>query len=694
MSILIIVSHNGGNGLSKYEYDLIEKKHNFFSQVITNESRTKKLSNVQIVSNNEMLDILENIDFYSIVHLNILPNYKTVNIDNYVSKLISNKYVKLYVTIHDIYWFNQKEPNSNVIIKTDICNKLLQNSFLVIFPTKSCLAIYDKHVDLSKVNYIVESHMDINYNLNSTQLYYPVIKDIIKIVFVGDYDEHKGSKLFDELINLCYYDNSIIEYHIIGRCDKIFLPDNVIAHGRFTDDNIFDIINNIQPTIMVNLSLYDETWSYILSINLKTGLPILYTDISLYNERIINRPNTMKIMNDDNIIDKVNDFIKIIKQNDNKEFIKINDNNIYFTPFYENLYDIFNSSIKPFAIYFPQHHEVEENNIYFYKNMTDMKNLYDLKNDLTIDTNQILTPLEFYDQNDIDVISKQIGLAKQYDIFGFAIYHYWFSNNGLFPDRSKVMYKVIEKIFSQEYDNFEFYFIWANEDWKQYNGLIKNGDLPILTNDYSNYPFLEHFNYLLTFFKHKNYTKIDLKPVFMIHHIYKFTPIFLDTFYEKLNMFLMDNGFNGVYLCVNDMLGNNNKYTSYHMHCNYMDNIKPVYSSSLCNIFDYETYIKEKIIDNDLNKGILSVFTGFDNRARLYGNNNNVSKTIFIHCTPDNFKTFLEKQFNNYKKVENKTKIFMINAWNEWGENMVLEPCIEYGNKYLETFKEVLNKHF
>jgi hypothetical protein len=531
--------------------------------------------------------------------------------------------------------------------------------------------------------------MDIDYN--STQIYYPVIRDIIKIVFVGDFDKHKGSNLFEELFDLCYYEDHKIEYHIIGGNTKQNLPTNVITYGRFTDDNIFDIINNIQPTIMTNLSLFDETWSYILSINLKTGLPILYTDISLYNERIVNRPNTMKINKDDNIIEKVNEFIKIIKQNNSTEFIEINSiKKIYSTLFYENLYN----KIKPYAIYFPQHHEVEENNIYFYEGMTDMKNLYELKKDLTIDTKQILTPLEYYDQNDINIINKQIDLAKEYDICGFAIYHYWFSTNGLFPDKSKVMYKVTEKIFSQEYDNFEFYFIWANEDWKQYNGLIKNNDLPVLSNDYSNYPFTEHFNYLLTFFKHKNYTKICLKPVFMIHHIYKFSQTFLDIFYEELNMFLIDNGFNGVYLCVNDMLGTNTKYTSYHMHCNYMNNVKPVYTSNLCNIFDYETYIKEKITENNSDKGIITVFTGFDNRARLYDNNNNVSKTIFINCTPDNFKTFLEKQFNNYKNVKNETNIFMINAWNEWGENMVLEPCIEYGYKYLEIFKEVLNKHF
>jgi hypothetical protein len=38
-------------------------------------------------------------------------------------------------------------------------------------------------------------------------------------------------------------------------------------------------------------------------------------------------------------------------------------------------YEIIHQKIMPYAIYFPQFHEIEENNVNFYKGFTDMVNL-------------------------------------------------------------------------------------------------------------------------------------------------------------------------------------------------------------------------------------------------------------------------------------------------------------------------------
>jgi hypothetical protein len=464
-------------------------------------------------------------------------------------------------------------------------------------------------------------------------------------------------------------------------------------YGRYSNNNIINIINKIKPNLFVNLSIFDETWSYVLSLSLKSGLPILHTDISLYNERINNRINTFKINNI-----SFDEILILLTKNQQKEFINLGEHKIIPTEFYKklynyNFYEKIHKKIKPYAIYFPQLHEVEENNIYYYKNFTDMTNLEKLKTDniLELDMRQILTPLwGYYSQDNYDIINTQIKTAQKYGIYGFAIYHYWFSDNELFENKSKVMYKVIEKIFSQEYNDFEFYFIWANEDWHTWNGLISNNQTKkSLFNNYEKYryEYTEYFEYLLQFFKHKNYTKIDNKPVFMIHHPHKIPNDILDCFYNNLDTYLKKHNFNGLYMYINNLQNKESKYKSYHMHCNYMNNIKPFYKNNLCNIYDYETYINEKL--DETKNGILTVFTGFNNSARLYKNENKVSKTIFINNNLDNFKKFLEIQFGKHNE-----NIFMINAWNEWGENMVLEPSIEYNYKYLEIFRNTLCKFY
>lgn len=689
MKTLIILSHNGGNGLSRYVCDIIDINKNI--QIITNEERIyNKIHNIQIISNNKILELLENLEDNkdTIIHINILPNYRTVDTNKYIDIMANYKLTKIITTIHDTYWFNQQEPNKlPKNIDTKLCDKLFFNSSLAIFPSKSIYNLYNKYVNLENVNFVIESHPDINYNQITP--YFSKIEEKIKVIFIGDFDIHKGSEKYTELIEK-YKD---VEFHIVGGCHNKLENKNVIMYGRYSNNNIINIINKIKPNLFVNLSIFDETWSYVLSLSLKSGLPILHTDISLYNERINNRINTFKINNI-----SFDEILILLTKNQQKEFINLGEHKIIPTEFYKklynyNFYEKIHKKIKPYAIYFPQLHEVEENNIYYYKNFTDMTNLEKLKTDniLELDMRQILTPLwGYYSQDNYDIINTQIKTAQKYGIYGFAIYHYWFSDNELFENKSKVMYKVIEKIFSQEYNDFEFYFIWANEDWHTWNGLISNNQTKkSLFNNYEKYryEYTEYFEYLLQFFKHKNYTKIDNKPVFMIHHPHKIPNDILDCFYNNLDTYLKKHNFNGLYMYINNLQNKESKYKSYHMHCNYMNNIKPFYKNNLCNIYDYETYINEKL--DETKNGILTVFTGFNNSARLYKNENKVSKTIFINNNLDNFKKFLEIQFGKHNE-----NIFMINAWNEWGENMVLEPSIEYNYKYLEIFRNTLCKFY
>jgi len=690
MKTVIILSHNGGNGLSRYVCDIIDitLKYNNDIQIITNEERIYiKNKNVQILSNSKILELLENLedDKDTIIHINILPNYKIVDVNKYIDILVKYKMTKIITTVHDTYWFNQQEPNKiPSIVDTKICDELFFSSSLVIFPSNAICNLYKKYINLENVNYIIENHSDICYN--EIKPYFSKIEEKIKVIFIGDFDIHKGASKYKELIDK-FKD---IEFHIVGGCHIKLENNNVKIHGRYSNNNIINIINKIKPNLFVNLSIFDETWSYVLSLSLKSGLPILHTNIPLYNERINNRINTYNIE-----LIEFNEIINLLVEKQEKEFINLNKYEVIPTEFYKriynyNFYEKIHEKIKPYAIYFPQLHEVEENNVFFYQNYTDMVNLEKLKNDKTINTQNILTPLlGYYNQDNYEIINTQIKMAKKYGFYGFAIYHYWFSNNELFPNKSKVMYKVTEKIFSQEYNDFNFYFMWANEDWNIWNGLIMNKNTKSVFNNYEKYryEYTEHFDYLLQFFKHKNYTKINNKPVFMIHHPHKIPNDILDCFFNNLDNYLKKNNFDGLYMCINNLHNKESKYMSYHMNCNYIQNIEPIQKNKYYNIYDYETYINTKL--KEIKKGILVAFTGFNNNARLYKNKNNVFKTIFINTTPNNFEKFLEIQFKNHNE-----NIFMVNAWNEWGENMVLEPSNEFKYKYLEIFRNILCKNF
>jgi hypothetical protein len=67
----------------------------------------------------------------------------------------------------------------------------------------------------------------------------------------------------------------------------------------------------------------------------------------------------------------------------------------------------------------------------------------------------------------------------------------------------------------------------------------------------------------------------------------------------------------------------------------------------------------------------------------------------YNNCSLENFDKYLKKLLKLTKKYKNDSKIFLINSWNEWGENMAIEPSNEFKYAYLEiiynNLKEFIN---
>ena len=79
-------------------------------------------------------------------------------------------------------------------------------------------------------------------------------------------------------------------------------------------------------------------------------------------------------------------------------------------------------------------------------------------------------------------------------------------------------------------------------------------------------------------------------------------------------------------------------------------------------------------------QGLRGLFFEWDNTPRH-------SYRGYIITAPSK-ETFM-KYMDNIKDIE----YLFINAWNEWGEGMMLEPTQENGYKYLEWIKEWSEKN-
>jgi hypothetical protein len=348
---------------------------------------------------------------------------------------------------------------------------------------------------------------------------------------------------------------------------------------------------------------------------------------------------------------------------------------------------ILHKKIKPFALYFPQFHAIPENNKNYYDGMTDMLNLkhyirHQKKPDEIIDTPclselSIPTLLHYRLTNKI-IIKKQIDIAKKFSIYGFACYYYWFSENSI-TNKHTIFENCYDLFFKEEISDFKIYFIWANENWS--NNVSFNVAQEKIINVYTFDNYIKNIKNLIKYFKHPNYYKIENKPVFFIHHPWNMSSEQLCVFNYVLDSECIKNGFHGVIVQMNNMKNTNSTDNVY--------NCSP--SNKGGESSDYYVYT-DTIIEPQLkNNKIQTIFFDFNNSARFSIPYKQQYIYKFENTTIYNQDRLVDMILTRYKQESSEIdKILLINSWNEWGENMAIEPGEINKTKYLSLIKSNL----
>lgn len=354
--VVLLLSHNLGGGLSKYVRDLITNYSricHFKYKLITNESKTsaKYLNDLQI------LDLLKSKGKKILLHLNIFTKdyhqYNLKTISSILTRFKSIEERKLIITVHDFFWlwpqtpniliedYRRKDPNNLQKVQ-----EIFELADLIIFPTENMKRRYlQKKVDLSRVHHLIESHCD--YSTDDISPYYQQVTDKIRILFLGNFDFHKGSASIKEIFNLPVEQLEQleqIEFHFLGS-GYINFPKG-INHGNYEDSKLFHRINQIKPHLFILSSICYESWSYIATIALKSGLPIFYNR-PVYQERLQSREATNIYPYDStDSLDKnrqsLIEMLEDLREKGNQDYHPLNLNSaLQITPFYENLYGRF-----------------------------------------------------------------------------------------------------------------------------------------------------------------------------------------------------------------------------------------------------------------------------------------------------------------------------------------------------------------
>ena len=369
----------------------------------------------------------------------------------------------------------------------------------------------------------------------------------------------------------------------------------------------------------------------------------------------------------------------------NTKFINI-DNKFYS---FENNIDFSNysSDIKVIAFYSPKFYTISERDNLFGQNLSDWDYVNKAKS-LLAGHYQPRKPgdeinyLGYYDNSDIQIITKQIKLAKSHGIYGFGIYYYWFSG--------KIIYeKPLDIYIKNKNIDFPFFLIWKNINCKN---LINNINKNIKEEKICKSDNPEQFIYdIKKYILDTRYIRINGKPVIGIYEPLNINNLNLTLriWREKAKEFSIGD----IYILINL-----NNYD-----VNNLENTK---------LFDaaYEFPPKNGLYKFKVQNTISHIYTGLIYNSLNFTNNrknfpifrgsmleyddsskNGKNGLIFDEYSPEKFY-FINKEIIKWTKSHYNlsNRFIFINAWNEWSEGCYLEPDEKYGYSSINALSKAL----
>lgn len=394
--------------------------------------------------------------------------------------------------------------------------------------------------------------------------------------------------------------------------------------------------------------------------------------------------------------------------------------------------------VKPIAVVFPQYHPIPENDRLWGANFTEWTMLKPIPR--VVNGIIIRRPHEdigYYNILDFEHRRYMRAMADHFGIYGFNFYHYWFKDR-------PVMYRPVQQMLVDGEPNKPFMFTWANEPWsRRWDG---NRDNILIDQEYGEErDNVHHFNYLLPFFEHRNYIKIDGMPVFVFYRIDHADANAISAIIMLWQRLAIENGLPGV--CFMRFFGpfdNTVRVPGLRGLIQFEPVLSWVPRGGGPSIFPDGKFDKQIFLKNNPDiaaKGLRSMLPYISDRRRdklfrtsqfkvydkkktwqvierkSFHGYENVIRGTFVNWNNSPRRNFTNGQYHNYPhmvfpasvsgfqrhlqgilKIVNEEnalgmKLFQLTAWNEWNEQSVFEPNDIDGYDALQAIKNVARAH-
>lgn len=270
---IYIICGIGIGGTSKYIEDLVS----YYGIHIKTINNRKELGTYNFLSTDIIL-------VQQLLFTDIRPDDLT-----YIKQ---TKRPKIIIILHDFSWLNRNIYNgsqgiqhtcylNNVNEVIPQVNNLFKTVDNVVCPSKFVYQQYIKRINSDR--YIVVNHTD--YKCDMNRIVVPKVSDSINIGVFHSISEIKGSEYVTYLTKTYRMFNGVrINYFIVG-----------VNIDSYKEDEFFKLLtkHNIHGLLLLNK--YAETWCYLLTKYLFSGLTILYNNIGVFKERITQLENHFSV---------------------------------------------------------------------------------------------------------------------------------------------------------------------------------------------------------------------------------------------------------------------------------------------------------------------------------------------------------------------------------------------------------------
>ncbi len=344
--------------------------------------------------------------------------------------------------------------------------------------------------------------------------------------------------------------------------------------------------------------------------------------------------------------------------------------------------------VRLIAFYLPQYHPIPENDHWWGKGFTEWTNVTRaIPNFVGHYQPRLPADLGFYDLRVPEVRDEQAALARQYGIYGFCYYYYWFAGK-------RLLNRPLDEVVQSGHPDFPFCVCWANENWsRRWDGLDSE---ILIAQEHSDEDDLNFIRSLESALRDRRYIRVNERPLLLVYRINLLPdPARTADLWRRC---CRESGIGELYLAAVQSFGVTDDPRSFGFdaavefppHAMAILGEQP---AGMLNpdfqgmFFDYPA-----TADFFMNRPPMSypffrtAMPSWDNTARRQNASN-----IFLNAEPEYYQRWLKRLVEETRWFrDSDERLVFVNAWNEWAEGTYLEPDRQYGHRYLEATRNAL----